>query len=91
MTGRPNPSCETKFSGANVDREIFIFPVQLTTSRIVSLTWLIQTLLHVMTITQNMLLIIKNQVSAKRGNCVADFRRDTSTKNTTKIVPIFGV
>ena len=25
-TGRPNPSRETKFSGANEDREIFIFP-----------------------------------------------------------------
>ena len=34
-TGRPNPSRETKFSGANGDRrEIFIFPVQLTTCRI---------------------------------------------------------
>ena len=30
----PNPSCETKFSGANGDMELFIFPVQLTTSRI---------------------------------------------------------
>ena len=29
-------SRETKFSGANGDREIFIFPVQLTTSRIVN-------------------------------------------------------
>ena len=29
---RPNPSRETKFSGANGDREMFIFPVQLTTS-----------------------------------------------------------
>ena len=28
------PSRETKFSGANADREIFIFPVQLTMSRI---------------------------------------------------------
>ena len=28
--GLPNPSRETKFSGANADREIFIFPVQLT-------------------------------------------------------------
>ena len=27
-------SRETKFSGANGDREIFIFPVQVTTSRI---------------------------------------------------------
>ena len=33
-TGLPNPSRETKFSGANGDREIFIFPVQLTRSRI---------------------------------------------------------
>ena len=30
-TELPNPSRETKFSGANADREIFIFPVQLTT------------------------------------------------------------
>ena len=29
-----NPSRETKFSGTNADREIFIFPVQLTTCRI---------------------------------------------------------
>ena len=29
--GLPNPSRETKFSGANADMEIFIFPVQLTT------------------------------------------------------------
>ena len=42
--GLPNPSCETKFSGANGDREIFIFPVQLTTSRIGNLTRLIHTL-----------------------------------------------
>ena len=33
-TGRPSPTRETKFSGANGDREIFIFPAQLTTSRI---------------------------------------------------------
>ena len=33
-SGLPNPSRETKFSGTNGDREIFIFPVQLTTSRI---------------------------------------------------------
>ena len=29
--GLPNPSRETKFSGANGDRNIFTFPVQLTT------------------------------------------------------------
>ena len=39
--GLPNPSRETKFLGANGDREIFIFRVQLTTSRIGNLTRLI--------------------------------------------------
>ena len=29
-TGLPNPSRETRFSGVKGDREIFIFPVQLT-------------------------------------------------------------
>ena len=37
-TGLPNPSRETRFSGANGDREIFIFSIQLTTSRIDNLT-----------------------------------------------------
>ena len=32
--GVAEPSRETEFSGANADREISIFPVQLTTSRI---------------------------------------------------------
>ena len=41
----PNPSRETKFSGANGDRGIFIFPVQLTMSRIDNLMRLIHTLL----------------------------------------------
>ena len=40
----PNPNRENKFSGANADREIFIFPVQLTTSRVDNLTRLIHTL-----------------------------------------------
>ena len=44
-TGRPNPSRETKFPSSNADREIFIFPVQLTTSRMSNLTRLIHTLL----------------------------------------------
>ena len=44
-TGRPNPSRQTKFSGANGDREIFIFPVQLTTSGIGNLTRSTHTLL----------------------------------------------
>ena len=49
-TGRLNPSRETKFSGTHGDREILIFPVQLTTSRIGNLTRLIHTHLYVMTI-----------------------------------------
>ena len=40
----PNPSRETKFSGANGDREIFIFHVQLTSSRMGNITLLILTL-----------------------------------------------
>ena len=48
-TGLPKPSSETKFSGANGNREIFIFPVQL--SRIGSLTRLILTVaIYVMAI-----------------------------------------
>ena len=48
----PKPSRETTFSGANGDREMFIFPVQLTTSRIGNLARLVLTLLYqyVMTI-----------------------------------------
>ena len=42
--GLPNPSRETKFSGANGDGEIFIFPVQLTTCRIGNLIRLFDTL-----------------------------------------------
>ena len=42
--GTAEPVRETKLSGANGDREIFIFPVQLTTSRIGNLTRLILTL-----------------------------------------------
>ena len=41
--GLPNPFREAKISAANGDREIFIFPVQLTTSRIGNLTRLILT------------------------------------------------
>ena len=44
-------SRETRFSGANADREILVFLVQLTTSRINNLTRLILLLLqYVMTI-----------------------------------------
>ena len=48
--GLPKPSREAKFSDANGDREIFIFPVQLTTSRIGNLTRLIHTLAVCVTI-----------------------------------------
>ena len=48
--GLPNPSRETKFSGMNADREIFTFPVQLTTSRIDNLAQLIHTLAICVTI-----------------------------------------
>ena len=43
------PSRETKLSGANGDREILTFSVQLTTSRIGNLTRLVLLLLYVMT------------------------------------------
>ena len=49
-TERPNPSCETKFSGANGDREVLFFLVQLTTSSIGNLTRFIHILLYVLTI-----------------------------------------
>ena len=42
--GTADPSRETKFSGASTDRQLFISPVQLTTSRIGNLTRLIHTL-----------------------------------------------
>ena len=49
--GLPNPSRETKFSGTNADREIFIFPVpQLTTCRTGNLTRSIHTLALCVTI-----------------------------------------
>ena len=37
LTWEPNPSRETKLSGANGDRNVFSFPVQLTTSRMSTL------------------------------------------------------
>ena len=40
----PNPSRDTKFSGANEGREKFMLPVQLTTGRIGNLARLILTL-----------------------------------------------
>ena len=38
-----NPSRETKYSGSHGEREIIIFPDQLTTSRMSNLTRLIHT------------------------------------------------
>ena len=48
--GRPNLSREIKLSGVNGDRDIFVFPAQLTTSRIGNLTRLIHALLNMMAI-----------------------------------------
>ena len=49
--GPNEPSRETKFLGGNGDREKIMPPVQLTTSRIGNLTWLINnTLLKVLKI-----------------------------------------
>ena len=45
-----DPSREAKFSRANKDREIFIFPIQLTTCKIGNFTRLILLFLNVMTI-----------------------------------------
>ena len=42
--------CQTRLEGANADREIFIFPVELNTSRIGNLTRLIHTLATCVTI-----------------------------------------
>ena len=53
--GRPNPSREIKFSGANRDREMFIFPVQLTTRKIGNLTRLIHTMLLIEAMTMHTL------------------------------------
>ena len=75
--GLPNPSRETKFSGANGDREIFIFPVQLTTSRIDKLIRLIHALaictsLHtyISTLTQvvHVVHIFSKRLSVSREN-----------------------
>ena len=48
IAGRLNPSRETKLSGTHGNREISIFPVQLTTCRIGNLTRLIHTLLYML-------------------------------------------
>ena len=51
--GLPNPFRETKFSGTSADREIFIFPIQLTTCRTGRLTQLIHTLAICVTISSS--------------------------------------
>ena len=66
-TGRPNPSREIKFSGANGDREIFIFHVQLTTSMIGHPTRVIGYLLHAMTIKIYIRICVNN-------NCPSDHK-----------------
>ena len=48
--GRPNLSRETKFLGASGDRENVFSPVPLTTIKIGKHTWLVHTLLKVLTI-----------------------------------------
>ena len=48
--GRPNLSRETKLLGADEDWETFIFPLQLTMSKIGNHTRLIHTLLRVLNI-----------------------------------------
>ena len=48
--GTAEPVSRDQISGTYGDREMFIFPVQLTTSRIGNLTRLIHTLLYVTTI-----------------------------------------
>ena len=60
--GLPNPPRETKFSGANGDREVFIFPVQLTTSRIGNLIRLILTLAICDDHTNIIMLLLQSKV-----------------------------
>ena len=48
--GTAEPVSRDQISGANADKEMSIFLVQLTTSRIGDLTGLIHTLLYVMAI-----------------------------------------
>ena len=66
----PNPYRKTKLSGANGDREIFMFPVQLTTSRIGNLTRLIHTLAISVTIQRILLQKhVRCAVIASRNGC----------------------
>ena len=66
-TGLPDPFRETKFSGANADREIFIFLVQLMTSRISNLIRLIHTLAICVTIHAHQSTSAQNTSSEHKG------------------------
>ena len=59
-TAEPVFSRETKSTGADVDREILIFPVELTTSRIGNLTRLIHTVAICVTIPTLILILDPN-------------------------------
>ena len=61
-TGRPKPSREIKFSGANGDRENTMFPVRLTTNRTGNHTRLIHILLKVLTMH------LRREFSVKLGH-----------------------
>ena len=69
LTGRPNPCRETKFSGANGDREIFIFPVQLTSSRNGNLTRLIHTLLYKVMAIHTQVVVLLLLITGIKGKC----------------------
>ena len=76
-TGRLNTSREAKFSGAYGDRGIYIFRVQLTTSRIGNLTRLIHTLKYVMTMHTYYIPIVGAEsrfLFVRRVSCAFSFR-----------------
>ena len=88
---------ETKFSGANADREIFIFPVQLlTTCRIGNLTRLIHTLAMCVTIhtyKHSKVITLRGSVEPAKRHELAYFdepkKSCTSTRQTeTCVAPI---
>ena len=94
MTGRLNPSRETKFSSAYGGRGIFIFPIQLNTSRIGNLTRLIHTLLYVMTIhaysgeiPQNIIAIHLSEYHERMGS----YLRNKVVSDRTILPPVLFV
>ena len=72
-------SRETKSSGANADREIFIFRVQLTTSRIGNLTRLIHTLAICVTIHAYISGCDENTRDGKHAQDIHTYYMDTSS------------